>query len=42
MLLENVPTDQAIELDGCRFTGNGTDIDNRCDHPLDVSQTIFE
>ncbi len=42
MLLENVPTDQAIELDGCRFTGNGTDIDNRCDHPLGVSQTIFE
>ena len=42
MLLENVPTDQAIELDGCRFTGNGTDIDNRCDHPLDLSQAVFE
>ena len=42
MLLENVPTDQAIELHGCRFTGNGTDIDNRCDHPLDFSQALFE
>lgn len=42
MLLENVPTDQVIELHGCRFTGNGTDIDNRCDHPLDVSQAVFE
>ena len=42
MLLENVPTDQVIELHGCRFTGNGTDIDNRCDHPLDISQAVFE
>ena len=27
---------------GCRFTGNGTDIDNRCDHPLDLDLAIFE
>lgn len=42
VLLENVPSDQTLNFQGSRFTGNGTDIDNRCDHPLDITQAIFE
>ena len=42
VLLENVPTDIAMNLQGSRFTGNGVDIDNRCGQPLDISQAIFE
>ena len=42
VLLENVPSDECLNFQGSRFTGNGTDIDNRCDHPLDITQAIFE
>ena len=42
VLLENVPTDVTMDFAGTEFTGNGTDLDNRCDQPLDVSQAIFE
>lgn len=42
VLLENVPTDIAMNFQGSRFTGNGVDIDNRCSQPLDISQAIFE
>lgn len=42
VLLENVPTDIAMNFQGSRFTGNGVDIDNRCGQPLDISQAIFE
>ena len=42
VLLENVPSDECLNFQGSRFTGNGTDIDNRCGHPLDITQVIFE
>lgn len=42
ILLESVPTDVMLKFTGTRFTGNGTDIDNRCDQPLDLSGAIFE
>ena len=42
MLLENVPTDMTLDLAGCRFSGNGINIDNRCGHPLDLSQAVME
>lgn len=42
VLLESVPTDVMLIFSGTRFTGNGTDIDNRCDQPLDLSEAVFE
>ena len=42
VLLEAVPSDETLNFQGSRFTGNGTDIDNRCGHPVDISQAIFE
>lgn len=42
VLLENVPSDETMNFQGSRFTGNGTDIDNRCGHALDITQAIFE
>lgn len=42
VLLENVPTDLTLNFENSVFTGNRTDIDNRCDQPLDLSQAIFE
>jgi hypothetical protein len=42
ILLENVPTDVSLSFPGTRFSRNGTDIDNRCEQPLDISETIFE
>lgn len=42
VLLENVPSDECMNFQGSRFTGNGTDIDNRCGHALDITQVIFE
>ena len=42
VLLENVPTDVALNFQDSVFSGNGTDIDNRCEHPLDISRAIFE
>ena len=42
LLLENVPSSQALYFEGTRFSGNGTDIDNRCGHELDISEAIFE
>ena len=42
VLLERVPTDVTMNFQGSRFTGNGTDIDNRCNQPLHSSQAIFE
>lgn len=42
VLLMNVPTDVVMYFDGSAFSGNGTDIDNQCDHPIDVSNAIFE
>ena len=42
VLLENVPTDMTIYFDGSVFSGNGTDLDNRCDHPVDLSKATME
>lgn len=42
VLLERVPSQETLNFQGSRFTGNRTDIDNRCGHPVDISQAIFE
>lgn len=42
LLLQQVPSDLTLDFRGSRFTGNGTDIDNRCDHPLELSEAVFE
>ena len=42
VLLERVPTDETMNFQGSRFSQNGTDIDNRCNQPLDISQAIFQ
>lgn len=42
VLLEQVPTDLALDFQGSVFSGNGTDIDNRCEQPLDLSQAVFQ
>ncbi len=42
VLLEQVPTDTDLIFGGTRFSGNGTDIDNRCGQALDISKAIFE
>ncbi len=42
LLLENVPSDLTLDLAGTVFSGNGTDIDNRCRQDLDLSQAIFQ
>ena len=41
ILIEGEPVDQTMGLPGCRFEGNGTDIDNRSGQPLDISQASF-
>ena len=41
VLLENVPTDVEMDFGQCVFEGNGTDIDNLCGQPVDVSQAEF-
>lgn len=42
VLLERVPSEQTLIFDGCRFSRNGTDIDNRCNQPLDITEAAFE
>lgn len=42
VLLEQVPNKLALSFPGTRFTGNGTDIDNRCGQEVDLSEAIFE
>lgn len=41
VLLEQVPTDMALNFVGSEFRDNGTDIDNRCGHAVDLSQAVF-
>ena len=41
VLLERVPTDLPLNFQGSVFAGNGTDIDNRCGQPLDLSGAVF-
>ena len=42
LLFEGESTEDALDLSGCRFEGNGTDIDNRNGQPLDISQAVFQ
>ena len=42
VLLESVPSDQALYFEGTRFSRNGTDIDNRCGHEVSIANAIFE
>ena len=42
VLLENVPTDITLDFEGAVFSGNGTDVDNRCDHPIDLSKATLQ
>ena len=42
VLLEKVSADLVMDFDGCLFEGNGTDIDNRCDQPVSISQAVFQ
>lgn len=40
--LERVPTDLGLNFQGSLFSGNGTDIENLCQQPIDISQAVFE
>lgn len=42
MLLKQVPNKLTLNFPGCRFTGNGADIDNRCGQDLNLSEAILE
>ena len=42
VLLESVPSGQALYFDGTRFSLNGTDIDNQCRHEVSIADAIFE
>lgn len=42
VLLERVPSQETLNFQGSRFTGNKTDIDNRCGHPIEIAQAVFE
>lgn len=42
VLLEQVPNKLTLKFPGTRFEGNGQDIDNRCDQPLDLSTAVFK
>lgn len=42
VLLERMGVDLPLNFPGTLFTGNGTDIDNRCGQELDLSQTVFQ
>ena len=41
VLLEQVPSQLALDFQGSVFQNNGTDIDNPSGHPLDISQAVF-
>ncbi len=42
VLLERVPSDTPLKFPDTLFTGNGTDIDNRCGQPLELEEAIFQ
>ena len=42
ILFERVPNRMALSFPDTVFSGNGTDIDNRCGLELDLSEAIFE
>lgn len=39
--LKYIPTDSLPDFSGCVFDGNSTDIDNRDNQPLNISEAIF-
>ena len=42
VLLEHVGSDTPLNFPETRFSGNGTDIDNRCGQELDLSEAVFD
>ena len=42
VLLERIPSEEALSFPESVFSGNGADIDNRCGQEVDLSKTIFE
>jgi hypothetical protein len=42
VLLEHVGSDTPLNFPETRFSGNGTDIDNRCGQKLDLSEAVFD
>ncbi|MDO4265718.1 MAG: zinc-ribbon domain-containing protein [Eubacteriales bacterium] len=42
VLLENVPTDVRLDFSDSVFTHNLTDIDNRCEQPIDTANAVFQ
>lgn len=42
VLLAQVPNDVSLQFPGTRFQDNGTDIDNRCGHKLELDEAVFE
>ena len=42
ILLESVPNEIELSFPNTRCQGNGTDIDNRCGHELELGEAIFE
>lgn len=42
ILLEGIPTTVTMNFENSLFSGNGTDIANRCNQPLDISKAIFQ
>ena len=42
ILFERVPNRMALSFPEVVFSGNGTDIDNRCGQELDLSEAVFD
>lgn len=42
VVLEQVPNQLALAFPGCRFEGNGQDIDNRCGQKLELEGAVFK
>lgn len=42
VLLEAVPSDVRMDFSDCIFRGNKTDIDNRCDQPINIVHATFQ
>lgn len=42
VLLEQLPSDTKLDFENSVFSGNRTDIDNRCAQPLDLSRAVFQ
>jgi hypothetical protein len=38
ILLTNLPGDETLIFPDCVFTSNGTNINNLCGHPTDISE----